>query len=378
MANWLQEQGVALRRLRRVHAPAHAGVPRPLPSGTGSSTSTPVASSPLFPGKPRDRRRARRRRRRERRHRALVDEGSMTPRARDPPGRPSPQPRETGRRSAGRAPAAARGGEGTVRALIASILRQDRAGHAGVGLASLDWSFVASGGTADSIREPELARDERRGLDRVPRDARRPREDAPPAHPRRHPCPTRGRDRPDRARRAWDRAVRPRASTVPVRAGRARARRPRGGGGRDDRHRRPVDAARRQRRTSPMSPRLPPRRLRAVLAELRDNGELSHETRRRLAATHSRPRPRTRRRSRRGSRAASRSRPVFTPVFEKDLDLAYGENPHQGAAYYAERGVRHACSPASSSCTAESSRSTTSTTSTAARLLVREFTLPRA
>ena len=31
---------------------------------------------------------------------------------------------------------------------------------------------------------------------------------------------------------------------------------------------------------------------------------------------------------------------TLTPVFDKVLDLAYGENPHQRAAYYAERGAR--------------------------------------
>src|SRR5436190_11060647 len=31
---------------------------------------------------------------------------------------------------------------------------------------------------------------------------------------------------------------------------------------------------------------------------------------------------------------------VFTPVFTKTRDLSYGENPHQRAAYYAERGAR--------------------------------------
>ncbi len=31
---------------------------------------------------------------------------------------------------------------------------------------------------------------------------------------------------------------------------------------------------------------------------------------------------------------------TFVPVFDKVLDLAYGENPHQQAAYYAERGRR--------------------------------------
>jgi len=31
---------------------------------------------------------------------------------------------------------------------------------------------------------------------------------------------------------------------------------------------------------------------------------------------------------------------VLVPVFERTLDLAYGENPHQRAAYYAQRGAR--------------------------------------
>jgi phosphoribosylaminoimidazolecarboxamide formyltransferase/IMP cyclohydrolase len=77
-----------------------------------------------------------------------------------------------------------------------------------------------------------------------------------------------------------------------------------------------------------------------VLAELRDAGALALDTRRRLAATAF------------ATSAAYEAAiaawfagreafpPVFTPVFEKVRDLAYGENPHQGAAYYAERGTR--------------------------------------
>ena len=77
-----------------------------------------------------------------------------------------------------------------------------------------------------------------------------------------------------------------------------------------------------------------------VLAELRANGELSLETRRRLAAAafattaayesaiaawfaDEEPTPRT-----------------LTPTFEKVADLPYGENPHQRAAFYAEAGAR--------------------------------------
>ena len=77
-----------------------------------------------------------------------------------------------------------------------------------------------------------------------------------------------------------------------------------------------------------------------VLAELRANGELSLETRRRLAAaafattaayesaiaawfSDEEPTPRT-----------------LTTTFEKVADLPYGENPHQRAAFYAEAGAR--------------------------------------
>ena len=78
----------------------------------------------------------------------------------------------------------------------------------------------------------------------------------------------------------------------------------------------------------------------AVLEELTANGVISLETRRRLAAdafattaayesaiatwfAEGHPSPHT-----------------FTPTFEKVLDLAYGENPHQRAAFYAEAGAR--------------------------------------
>ncbi|HET7744579.1 MAG TPA: bifunctional phosphoribosylaminoimidazolecarboxamide formyltransferase/IMP cyclohydrolase [Gaiellaceae bacterium] len=78
-----------------------------------------------------------------------------------------------------------------------------------------------------------------------------------------------------------------------------------------------------------------------VLRELRSSGETSLDTRRRLAgiafATTT------------AYDAAIASwfeqgeggfPDTFTPVFDKALDLAYGENPHQRAAYYEERGAR--------------------------------------
>ncbi len=113
-----------------------------------------------------------------------------------------------------------------------------------------------------------------------------------------------------------------------------------------------------------------------VLAELRANGELSLETRRRLAAAAF------------ATTAAYESAiaawfadeeptpPTLTPTFEKVADLPYGENPHQRAAFYAEAGARrHVLSrieqlqgdPLSFNNLADLS---------AARVLAEEFTVP--
>src|SRR5207237_6260677 len=77
-----------------------------------------------------------------------------------------------------------------------------------------------------------------------------------------------------------------------------------------------------------------------VLDELRSNGSLSLETRRELAAEAF------------ASTAAYEAAiatwfsewetfpETLVVSLNKVLDLAYGENPHQRAAYYAERGAR--------------------------------------
>ena len=114
----------------------------------------------------------------------------------------------------------------------------------------------------------------------------------------------------------------------------------------------------------------------AVLDELRREGSLSDETRRRLAATAF------------ATTAAYEAAiaawfadrepfpDVFVPVFEKQRDLAYGENPHQGAAYYAERGARtHLLARVDQLHGRELSFNNLNDLN-AARLLVREFTLP--
>jgi phosphoribosylaminoimidazolecarboxamide formyltransferase/IMP cyclohydrolase len=113
-----------------------------------------------------------------------------------------------------------------------------------------------------------------------------------------------------------------------------------------------------------------------VLTELRGRGTVSHETRRRLAATAF------------ATSAAYESAiaawfagreafpPVLTPVLEKVADLAYGENPHQGAAYYAERGARtHLLARVDQLHGRELSFNNLNDLN-AARLVIREFTLP--
>ena len=119
-----------------------------------------------------------------------------------------------------------------------------------------------------------------------------------------------------------------------------------------------------------------PERYGFVLDELRANGVLSAETRRELAAeafattaayeaaiatwfSEREPFPET-----------------LVLALEKVLDLSYGENPHQRAAYYAERGARtHLLSRAEQLHGKALSFNNLNDLS-AGRLLVREFTLP--
>jgi phosphoribosylaminoimidazolecarboxamide formyltransferase/IMP cyclohydrolase len=119
-----------------------------------------------------------------------------------------------------------------------------------------------------------------------------------------------------------------------------------------------------------------PERYPDVLAELREDGGLSLDTRRSLAAETF------------VVTAAYESaiaawfadREAFPegliPTFWKDRDLAYGENPHQRAAYYAEAGARrHLLSRVEQLNGRELSYNNLNDLS-AARQLVEEFTLP--
>jgi phosphoribosylaminoimidazolecarboxamide formyltransferase / IMP cyclohydrolase len=119
-----------------------------------------------------------------------------------------------------------------------------------------------------------------------------------------------------------------------------------------------------------------PERYDSVLAELREHGELSLETRRALAvetfvvtaAYES------------AIAAWFSDRESFPdgliPTFWKERNLAYGENPHQRAAYYAEAGARrHLLSRVEQLHGKELSYNNLNDLS-AARQLVEEFTLP--
>jgi len=119
-----------------------------------------------------------------------------------------------------------------------------------------------------------------------------------------------------------------------------------------------------------------PERYESVLAELRAKGQLSLETRRELAAETFATTA-----AYEAAIAAWFAEPEpFPPTLvlslEKVTDLAYGENPHQRAAYYADRGVRrHLLSRVEQVHGRELSFNNLNDLS-AARLLAREFALP--
>jgi phosphoribosylaminoimidazolecarboxamide formyltransferase/IMP cyclohydrolase len=119
-----------------------------------------------------------------------------------------------------------------------------------------------------------------------------------------------------------------------------------------------------------------PERYPEVLAELRSTGEISLDTRRALAAETF------------AMTAAYEAAiatwfaepdpfpPSVVLSLEKVLDLSYGENPHQRAAYYADRGARrHLLSRVEQVHGKELSFNNLNDLS-AARLLAREFALP--
>jgi phosphoribosylaminoimidazolecarboxamide formyltransferase / IMP cyclohydrolase len=114
-----------------------------------------------------------------------------------------------------------------------------------------------------------------------------------------------------------------------------------------------------------------------VLRELRSRGgETSLETRRRLAAIAFATTAAYEAAIARFFGEDEEFAQTLIPVFEKNRDLVYGENPHQGAAFYTERGARsHLLSMVEQLHGRELSFNNLNDLN-AARLLVREFTVP--
>jgi len=83
-----------------------------------------------------------------------------------------------------------------------------------------------------------------------------------------------------------------------------------------------------------------PERYEEVLTELQAKGELSIDTRRRLAAEAFEVTAAYEAAIAGWFTAAEPFPEAFQPVFAKDRELAYGENPHQRSAYYSEIGAR--------------------------------------
>jgi phosphoribosylaminoimidazolecarboxamide formyltransferase/IMP cyclohydrolase len=125
-----------------------------------------------------------------------------------------------------------------------------------------------------------------------------------------------------------------------------------------------------------VAPLCRPERYEEVLFELRADGELSLDTRRRLAAETFAVTAAYEAAIAAWFTGAEVFPETFLPGFTKELDLAYGENPHQRAAYYAETGARrHLLSRVEQLHGRQLSYNNLNDLS-AARLVAREFELP--
>ncbi|HSC50064.1 MAG TPA: bifunctional phosphoribosylaminoimidazolecarboxamide formyltransferase/IMP cyclohydrolase, partial [Gaiellaceae bacterium] len=119
-----------------------------------------------------------------------------------------------------------------------------------------------------------------------------------------------------------------------------------------------------------------PERYDQVLDELRERRDLLLETRRRLAAETFAVTAAYEAAIAKWFTDPEAFPQVLLPAFDKELELAYGENPHQRAAYYSERGARrHLLSRVEQLHGRELSFNNLNDLS-AARLVAREFELP--
>jgi phosphoribosylaminoimidazolecarboxamide formyltransferase/IMP cyclohydrolase len=125
-----------------------------------------------------------------------------------------------------------------------------------------------------------------------------------------------------------------------------------------------------------VAPVCSPQQYELVLDELRSTGALALETRRRLAAEAFATTAGYEASIARWFMDVETFPASFIPAFTKVVELSYGENPHQRAAYYADSGARmHLLSRVEQLSGKELSYNNLNDLS-AARLLAREFTLP--
>ena len=229
-----------------------------------------------------------------------------------------------------------------MRALISVY---DKAGVAEFarGLVELGFELVSSGGTAAALAEAGLDGHEGRGAHGVPRAARRAREDASPAHPRRNPRAPRSLR--GSSRRSKSTAIEPFdlvcVNLYPFELAVDRPELDEAGliemidvGG-------PALLRAAAKNFASVTVVVRPQDYDAVLEELRaDGGTTTLELRRRLAATAFARSAAYDAAIARWFQRGSGFPESFVPAFDRVRELPYGENPHQRAAYYAERGAR--------------------------------------
>jgi phosphoribosylaminoimidazolecarboxamide formyltransferase / IMP cyclohydrolase len=119
-----------------------------------------------------------------------------------------------------------------------------------------------------------------------------------------------------------------------------------------------------------------PERYDDILEEIREDGDLLLDTRRRLAAETFSVTAAYEAAIAKWFTDPEAFPEALLPAFDKELELAYGENPHQRGAYYSERGARrHLLSRVDQLHGRELSFNNLNDLS-AARLVAREFELP--
>jgi phosphoribosylaminoimidazolecarboxamide formyltransferase/IMP cyclohydrolase len=119
-----------------------------------------------------------------------------------------------------------------------------------------------------------------------------------------------------------------------------------------------------------------PERYGSVLDELRRSGELSLDTRRQLAAEAFATTARYEAAIAAWFGDRDSLPDSLTLAYEKVMELAYGENPHQRAAYYREAGVRRHLLSQAKQLNGKQLSFNNLHDLNAARLLLREFALP--